>query len=190
MFLRRSLLQVAFPAKALPFCPRKLGAKSATWSVSPLLIFSSLAIICGLVLPAGLFGQNTLPASLERGPTLSPEKQTELQQELQRHMAVLDAQSAVLKTVAKLVGPSVVFVESERKVDQRQMRQQSVQEDGSGVIINWKGKFYILTNRHVIRDAPPEAIKIDLADGRRIVPEKIWGEEASDVAVMAISAPT
>ncbi len=121
--------------------------------------------------------------------TLTPEKQAQLRQELQRNLAVVEAHSAVFKTVAKLVGPSVVFIESQRGMDSPRGRQQRIQEDGSGVIINWKDKFYVLTNRHVIRDAPLEAIKIDLADGRRISPERVLSDEESDVAVLAVSAP-
>ena len=151
------------------------------------LIAIFLGIIFYLVLPAGLLAQNTIPASLEHAKILTPERQAELRQELQRHLAVLDAQAAVMKTVAKLVGPSVVFVESQRGPDAS--RRHIIQEDGSGVIIKWKEKFYILTNRHVVRDTPISAIKIDLADGRRIAPDKVSVDEESDVAVLAVSAP-
>jgi serine protease Do len=140
-----------------------------------------------LVYPVGLLAQNTIPASLEHAKTLSPERQAELRQDLQRQLIVLEAQSAVMKTVTKLVGPSVAFIESQRGLDST--RRHTIQEDGSGVIIKWKEKYYILTNRHVIRDAQPIAIKIDLADGRRIAPEKIWTDEESDVGVMSVSAP-
>lgn len=124
---------------------------------------------------------------MEHPKALTPERQAELRQELQRYSQALEAHSAVIKTVAKLVGPSVVFVEAQRGTDPS--RRHTIQEDGSGVIINWKNNFYVLTNRHVIRDTPVAGISIDLADGRRISPEKTWTDEESDVAVMAISAP-
>jgi serine protease Do len=146
-----------------------------------------LGVLCYLVFPAGLVAQNTIPASLEHAKTLTPERQAELRQELQRQLAVLDAQSAVMKTVAKLVGPAVVFIESQRGPDVS--RRHIIQEDGSGVIIKWKEKFYVLTNRHVVRDTPVSAIKIDLADGRRIAPDKVLVDEECDVAVLAVSAP-
>ncbi len=145
------------------------------------------AALCFSVFAARLPAQNTIPASLEHAKTLSPERQAELRQELERHLVVLDAQAAVMKTVAKLVGPSVVFIESQRGPDAS--RRHIIQEDGSGVIIKWKEKFYILTNRHVVRDTPLSAIKIDLADGRRIAPDKVLNDEESDAAVLAVSAP-
>ncbi|MGW8258205.1 MAG: S1C family serine protease, partial [Thermoguttaceae bacterium] len=128
-----------------------------------------------------------MPASLESSKTLSPEKQTQLREELGRNIPLIEAQSSVLKIVSKLVGPAVVFIESEHVADSRQTRQQ-IQEDGSGVIISWKGNNYILTNRHVIRNAAPQSIKIDLFDGRRIYPDKVLSDELSDVAVLAVSA--
>jgi serine protease Do len=146
-------------------------------------------LIILLMVPAGLLAQSALPTSLEHAKTLTPEQQAQLRQELQRNLAVVEAHAAVLKTVAKLVGPSVVFIESQRGIESSRGRQQRIQEDGSGVIINWKDKFYVLTNRHVVRDAPLDAIKIDLADGRRISPDRVLGDEESDVAVLAISAP-
>jgi serine protease Do len=187
-YLYDSLFFTSAASRRSPFA-RNLRAEAAPRFPAACLILPALAIIYFLALPAAVFAQNTLPASLEHGRTLTPEKQAQLREELQRHSAVLEAQSAVLKTVAKLVGPSVVFIESEHAVDTRQSKQQSVQEDGSGVIINWRDKFYILTNRHVIRNAAPDGIKIDLADGRRITPDKVLSEEASDVAVLAVSAP-
>jgi hypothetical protein len=60
--------------------------------------------------------QSVLPASLEQPGAITPQKREELQAELRRHAAVLEAQSAVLKTTSKLVGPSVVFIEAGREV--------------------------------------------------------------------------
>jgi serine protease Do len=144
-------------------------------------------IFCFLIFPGGLFAQKTLPASLENSKTLTPERQAELRRELERHISVLEAQSAVLRTVAKLVGPAVVFIEADRGTDPT--RKHTIQEDGSGVIIKWKDKYYVLTNRHVVRDTPLSGVKIDLADGRRILPDKILQDVDSDIAVLAISAP-
>lgn len=146
-----------------------------------------IALLLFLSSPLCLRAQTTFPASLEHPKALTPERQAELRQELQRYSQVLEAHSAVIKSVAKLVGPSVVFVEAQRGTDAS--RRHTIQEDGSGVIINWKNNFYVLTNRHVIRDTPISGISIDLADGRRITPEKAWTDEESDVAVMAVSAP-
>ena len=44
---------------------------------------------------------------------MTPEKRAELQRLLDKHGPVLEAQATVLKTVAKLIGPTVVHVEAD-----------------------------------------------------------------------------
>jgi serine protease Do len=143
------------------------------------------------------YTQSALPAALEQPGKLTPDQRAELQQELERNAQVLEAQSAVIKAVAKLVRPAVVFIESEHLADASRGRSQHVEEAGSGVIIQLKNRFYILTSRHVIQNALPdknpegslEKIKIDLADSRRIIPTNVWTDLNSDVAVLSIDAP-
>jgi serine protease Do len=134
-----------------------------------------------------------LPAALERPEATRPVQRAELQRALAREAQVLEAQSAVLKIVAKLVGPAVVHIESDvpAEASNAYSRTRRVEEAGSGVIIEWKAKYYVLTNRHVIRYslATPAAIKINLVDGRRIHPTKVFADEKADVAVLAIAAP-
>ena len=65
-------------------------------------------------------------------------------------------------------------------------RAQVIEEAGSGVIVRSKDTYYVLTNRHVVRNAAPQAIRINLADGRRISPTKVMADPDTDVAVLAI----
>jgi serine protease Do len=132
-----------------------------------------------------------LPAALEMPEAARPQQRAQLQQELEHQAQTLEAQSAVVKIVAKLIGPAVVHIEADVPPDGNSSyaRSRHVEEAGSGVIILRSGKYYVLTNRHVVRDAPPAAIKINLADGRRIHPTKVLQDPKTDVAVMSISAP-
>jgi serine protease Do len=136
-----------------------------------------------------LLGQTALPASLEKAGSLSEKERADLQADLRRHAAVIEAQSAVLKTVSKLIGPTVVFIEAGRETRAQNGAVQRIEELGAGVIVQWKQQYYVLTNRHVIRNSAPEAIKVNLADGRRIYPTKVWGDAEFDVGVLAVSAP-
>ena len=114
-----------------------------------------------------------------------------MRRELDRHAEALEAQSSVLKIVAKLVGPSVVHIEADMPVadaDNQYGHGKRVEESGSGVIIEWKDSYYVLTNRHVVRDAGVAAVRIRLADGRLVHPTKILQDYDTDVAVMAITA--
>jgi serine protease Do len=120
----------------------------------------------------------------------SPEARAKLFQELNRDVDWLERQGNVLKRVVKLVKPTVVHIEAEKtEADTfRPGKKSSVEEAGSGVIIEMNGKFYVLTNRHVIADAELRSIKIRLADGRVIHPVKVWADRGTDVAVMHVTA--
>ena len=53
------------------------------------------------------------------------------------------------------------------------------EEAGSGVIIERRGKLYVLTNRHVIKYSTLTGINIKLADGRVMHPEADLGRSAA-----------
>ncbi len=132
----------------------------------------------------------TLPAAIER-TGLRPAERAELRRQLEQHAAVLDAQSAVLKIVAKLVGPAVVHIHTDLPPEAGPPpgHGRGIEEHGAGVIVESGNNYYVLTTRHVIRDAAPPAIHIDLVDGRRIHPQKVLADADADVAVLAVSAP-
>jgi serine protease Do len=150
--------------------------------VGSLCLFSATAI-----------AQNTppsaLPAALEKSNLAHSPQRAELQQELEQHAKLLETQSAVVKIVAKLIGPSVVHIEADIPPDATSTytRTRPLEEAGSGVIIESKGNFYILTNRHVIRGAATSAIRVNLSDGRRIQPKKVLEDPPTDVAVLEVS---
>ena len=120
----------------------------------------------------------------------SPDARASLYDDLSREVDELERHSKLLKKVVKLVGPTVVHISSERseQASSRSGRGGVVEEAGSGVIIQFGEKHYVLTNRHVIRYAAVRDIKIRLADGRQIAPEKVWTDPDTDLAVMAVDA--
>jgi len=133
----------------------------------------------------------TLPAAFARPGDSQPAERAELQRQLSRQAAGLESQSAVVKLVAKLMGPAVVHIEADipPEANPSSMRNRHVEEAGSGVIIERKHRYYVLTNRHVVRGAAPEAIRINLADGRLLHPTEVLEDRKTDVAVLPISAP-
>lgn len=135
--------------------------------------------------------QTVFEAAMERFGPVTPEKRDVLLRQLESHAAVLEAQSAVVKTVVKLVGPSVVHIAAgitDQSVPM-QGRRSFREEAGSGVVVRIGQHSYVLTNRHVINGALPEKINITLADGRPLQPAKVWSDAETDVAVMAVDAP-
>jgi serine protease Do len=138
-----------------------------------------------------LWAQNTLVEVLETPQALSAHQQEELYRQLQKQAEYWERQAAIVKTVVKLVRPTVVHIEAEPGIPSLPQRPgtQRVEEAGSGVIVQIQGKFYVLTNRHVIKGSGIGGIKISLADGRRIFPTRLWDDPESDVAVLAVDAP-
>ncbi|MBN1589676.1 MAG: trypsin-like peptidase domain-containing protein [Pirellulales bacterium] len=151
-------------------------------------------LLCYVLLPAGFASAQTVVTAVsESQGTLSEETQARLYKKLEAQTELLRKQSEIIKTVAKLVGPTVVHIEADipnpRSLQHGQNGQ--VEEAGSGVIIQRGGKYYVLTNRHVIRGASPEGIRITLDDRRTVhpVPLRVWEDPETDVAAMEIRAP-
>jgi len=128
---------------------------------------------------------------------LTPDQQAALQQRsrdydaLAKQVAQIDQFAGVLKQVVKVSKPSVVHIEAE-KADpaSKHYSHHSIEEAGSGTILQLDDKFYVLTNRHVIRDATVDNIHIKLSDGRQIQPTTVWSDPGTDVAIMAVNAPS
>jgi len=129
---------------------------------------------------AAQFGDDALPSAEERNKEF---------QAIAQEVAHLEREGNILKRVAKLVSPTVVHIEAEKTETSGALaRRRSVEEAGSGVIIEMGGKFYVLTNRHVVKLATMNKINIRLADGRQVTPTVVWGDPGTDIAVLGISA--
>lgn len=126
---------------------------------------------------------------LDEDETSSREARDLLYDQIAREVAALERQGSVLKKVVQLTKPTVVHIEARRAADPGpRLARKPVEEAGSGVIIEMRGKLYVLTNRHVIDETPFESIDVNLADGRLIHPQRVWTDPTTDVAVMAVSA--
>lgn len=174
--------------------PRRCGAVHATKKKRlgrRLPILLAVVIGCCLVIAeaAAQEAAQGVPAAFKLGG-IEPEQRLGLQRELERHAQLLEAQSAVVKIAAKLVGPAVVHIEAETapETGTQYGRGRRTEEAGSGAIIQWQNRHYVLTNRHVIRNAAAADIKINLADGRLLHPTKVLVDPTTDVAVLQIDA--
>ena len=173
--------------------------RARIFTIGPLVIaWVALGILGNFLLPAELpaqtgAAQTGAETAIQRWTPVSPEQRRQLYDELSNQARILEAQAAVVKTVAKLVGPTVVHIEAavNKPAGMQRGRNRLIEEAGSGVIVQLGAKYYVLTNRHVIKDASPERIKITLADGRktRAKREQVWTHRETDVAVMGIDVP-
>ncbi len=154
------------------------------------LLFAIVALAAVLGLPALACGQATIPTGIERQGPMTPQVRAELYRQLRSQAEVLQAQAAVVKTVVKLIGPTVVHIEADvtNRTALQRGRARQVEEAGSGVIIQHRGEYFVLTNRHVVNGATPQGIKIKLADGRLLYPTRVLEDPETDVAVLASAA--
>jgi serine protease Do len=140
----------------------------------------SLATICG-----GLPGVCRADEAPITTVALAREQQYA---DLAAEVALLEKQGNLLKKVVKLTIPTVVHIEAQHADADGKLQHKPVEDAGSGVIIRWNNKLYVLTNRHVIKKSSLEHIHIKLSDGRHIHPTRIWEDRETDIALMAVEA--
>lgn len=141
------------------------------------LLTSSVWLVLAFLLVAG-----TANSSVYAQPT---DREAEFE-DLARDVEALSREFGIYKRVAKLVSPSVVHVEATPLPQYRFRR--DVEEAGSAVLVRYLGRDYVLTNRHVIKHSRENLIRLELSDGRKLEPTKIWSDAVTDVAVLAVEA--
>ena len=113
----------------------------------------------------------------------------QLYDEVAREVAALERHGTLLKKVVQLIKPTVVHIEARQPADVRgRLIRRPIEEAGSGVVIELRGRLYVLTNRHVIDNTALDAIDVNFADGRLIHPTNVWMDKYTDVAVMRVSS--
>ncbi len=121
---------------------------------------------------------------------LTQEERDKAYDDLAKEVVQIERQSNALRKIAKLARPAVVHIEAEKTEPSttRPGKKKSVEEAGAGTIIDVGGKFFVLTNRHVIKAAELKNIKVRLADGRILTPTNVVSDSETDVAVLTVSA--
>jgi len=146
------------------------------------MILCSATLVAGLVL--GIEFSAVLQRSVLADPLDAPTAER-LYRELSESQAGLMEGSQRLAKIANLTNPSVVHIQSERRVQGRGREE----ETGSGVIMTSPkaAGFFVVTNAHVVDRA--DTIQIQLNDGRQLQPERVWKDPQTDVAILKIDAP-
>ncbi|MCA9148636.1 MAG: trypsin-like peptidase domain-containing protein [Planctomycetales bacterium] len=135
-----------------------------------------------------------VPSRVIRSEAIDSERD-QAYQEIAEEYSAISRQVNLLKKVVRLVRPAVVHLESV-KVDATHLTRQrgdraaqpTVEEAGSGVVIQMGSSKYILTNRHVVRDAKLTDVTIRLEDGQLLQATRILSDSDTDVAVIEVAA--
>jgi serine protease Do len=104
---------------------------------------------------------------------------------LRQAVSGLQRQSNVLKRVVKLVRPAVAHIEV-HKGGGEPSPDNPADETGSGVVFRKDGKYYVLTNRHLIVNTSLSNVTLTLGDARVLRPKQKWMDARTDIAVLAI----
>lgn len=142
-------------------------------------------VFCSLLCAVAL---GPIAASHGEEPLTDEGQRQQLYQRLANDVEAFEARHNILKTVVRLVSPTVVHIQwrAGGSYSRRSGKQREVEEAGSGVVVHTKDHFYVITNYHVVRDAELSAIEISCLDGRQLRPAKLWFDTATDIAVMAL----
>lgn len=155
----------------------------------PLGVFLRLVMAPVALLAAGTLCGSTALAQLSVDGVSTGDRDA-LYRSIIRDAEVFEREGNLVKRVVRLVRPTVVHIEAAKGIGERFSVGvgQRIDEAGSGVIVERQDKFYVITNLHVISNAPRSSITIKLHDGREITPTRIWSDPLSDVAAMEITA--
>ena len=153
-------------------------------------LYTARFLLLGLIVV--LFDSQPLIAQTEvASATVSHAPASErdrLYAELAQQASFVDQHYGLLKRVVKVVQPSVVHIQANKTT--RGGKSNSlvrIEEAGAGVIIQRNGKFFVVTNRHVIVDAETRNIRIQLNDGRFFSPTQVYEDPGSDIALLALA---
>ncbi len=100
---------------------------------------------------------------------------------------VLDAYSRAVVRAAETVSPSVVNIETQRRVTHRREGRTPWEAQGSGSGFLFTGDGFILTNSHVVHQA--SRMEVTLQDGRLTPGYMVGDDPGTDLAVIKIDAP-
>lgn len=95
------------------------------------------------------------------------------------------------EAVARKMAPTVVAVEA-IKPAVKEGKTRSVDDSGSGVLVRFPDRrgVYVLTNNHVIGQAPAAQITVNLADSRIFKPVRVIADPESDIALLLLNDET
>jgi len=107
----------------------------------------------------------------------------------------LTRQFSLLKKLVKTVGPSVAHIEAKkrekpsptsRSSSNNSRRSVVVEEAGSGVVIQYRGAMYVITNYHVIESSEIGDIGIEVA-GKFYLPRRLIHDRQTDISVIGLT---
>lgn len=105
--------------------------------------------------------------------------------ELAEEFSTFDRLGNLVKRVSQLVNPSVVHIEA-HKTENSAGQKEAYDEAGAGVVLDFGGENWVLTNRHVVIGSKPSEIMLRTSDGREFSPTRVLADASTDIAVLKL----
>lgn len=126
--------------------------------------------------------------------TVTANPRDEMYRRLAEEEVALTRQFSLLKKLVKTVGPSVAHIEAKKRQpanatssgSSKARRPVVIEEAGSGVVILHRGKYYAITNYHVIEDSAMNDIRVEVA-GRIYSPLRLMHDRETDLSVIELN---
>lgn len=166
---------------------RRMAGKLGSWlgaaALAGVFAGAGMPVVAVAQSPLELSASSTASAGAGNSPAYTREQEYAA---ISAEVAALEREGNLLKRVVRLVTPTVVHIEARRDDADSEKVRAHVDEAGAGVIIERGGRFFVITNRHVIKHSKTEHIKVMLADGRELTPTQVATDRETDIAVLAM----
>ena len=154
-----------------------------------------LVSVCGSAFFGGavweaLFAGRTPLAAQSASPLPAPPRSTSSVND-RPPMSMDPAPVDLFERVIQQVSPAVVAVDAVKPAPATGARAgKPTEESGSGAMVRFAGYrgTFVITNNHVVSGARAEQIYVTLADGRIMIPDRMWADAESDVALLHLAA--
>ncbi len=110
--------------------------------------------------------------------------------DLAKEAEAMIRQHSLLKKIIKAAGPGIAHIEAKKRPKQpanSKRRPVVIEEAGSGVVIQYRGLFYVITNFHVIEDAAAADIQVEIG-GKLFSPRRLVHDRETDLSVLELTS--
>jgi len=111
-------------------------------------------------------------------------------QDLAQEAQAMIRQHSLIKKIVKASGPGIAHIEAKKRPKQpanSKRRPIVIEEAGSGVVIQHRGRFFVITNFHVIENAAAADIQIEVG-GKLFLPKRLVHDRETDLSVMELTS--
>ena len=157
-----------------------------------ILLCFAMAVVMSVAMWSSAEAQISTQATLTSRKETKPSREM-MYKALEKQAAVVEQQYKLVKQIFRTVGPTVAHIEAKKRQPANSSGKSSdsdrrvvvIEEAGAGVVIQYRGRTYVVTNYHVIESSSVNDIRIE-SDGIVYYPTRAMHDKATDLSVLAV----